>query len=137
MKLHTEEQRACFRQRRADEMRRHPTEAELRLRKYLEPLGFQFQVSIEIPRLRKEGVVDGYILDCFQPGAKLCVEVDGGSHAKRKGADGRRDRRLAVAGIRTVRVSNREVLGKGLDGALGRIVTALNETTGNVGAGVW
>jgi len=44
------------------------------------------------------------------PSAKLVVEVDGGYHARRAGADARRDRVLAALGYRVLRLSAEQVL---------------------------
>ena len=96
--------------REAEHMRREPTKAEAALWAALKPLGFVQQLAVRVPRL-KSARNDYFILDFFHLGRKLCVEVDGSSHRRRKGRDGRRDRRLAAHGIRTLRVSNEDVLG--------------------------
>jgi very-short-patch-repair endonuclease len=54
----------------------------------------------------------GYILDAFHEGARLCVEVDGGVHRRRRGRDRRRDTRLRTLGIRTLRIPNARVMGE-------------------------
>ena len=74
MKLHGEFERWEFRAVRASQMRTEPTVAEAKLRPLLEPLGFRFQVPIELPRHRKRGV-DGYILDFFNEEAKVFDHV--------------------------------------------------------------
>jgi very-short-patch-repair endonuclease len=51
-----------------------------------------------------------YIADFYAAAARLVVEVDGGSHRGRERADARRDRALARAGLRVVRVSAEVVL---------------------------
>ena len=107
MKLHTESERAQFRQVRAEEMLRWPTPAERKLAADLLPLGFKAQVDISL-----EGGHHGYILDFYHAAGQLCVEVDGGYHKKRKGPDRRRDNRLRMAGVITVRCTNAEVLDK-------------------------
>ena len=87
-------------------MRTNPTKAEAAARELLRPLGFQFQVCVTTPRHRSAGATDGWILDCYHPVHRLCIELDGGVHAKTKGRDGRRDRALAAIGIRTIRFVN-------------------------------
>jgi very-short-patch-repair endonuclease len=56
-------------------------------------------------RFRRQVVLHGFIVDFFAPSARLVVEVDGAQHALRRNADKRRDRALARAGLRVVRVS--------------------------------
>lgn len=55
-------------------------------------------------RFRRQVVVGGYIVDFFAPSARLVVEVDGAHHALQPGADKRRDRALAAAGLSVVRL---------------------------------
>ncbi|HVY29112.1 MAG TPA: endonuclease domain-containing protein [Polyangiaceae bacterium] len=56
-------------------------------------------------RFRRQVVLHGYIVDLFAPEARLVVEVDGAQHARRRGADKRRDRVLAAMGLRVLRLS--------------------------------
>jgi very-short-patch-repair endonuclease len=53
---------------------------------------------------RRQVVIAGYICDFVCAEARLVVEVDGGYHAGRRRADARRDRALARAGYRVVRL---------------------------------
>ena len=53
---------------------------------------------------RRQVVIGGYIVDFFAPAARLVVEVDGAHHRLKLGADKRRDRALAAAGLRVVRL---------------------------------
>jgi very-short-patch-repair endonuclease len=66
------------------------------------------------------------IVDFYCTSARLVVEVDGGYHAARarRRADERRDRRLAKAGIRVVRVSAALVVAD-VDAAMAVVVAAL------------
>jgi very-short-patch-repair endonuclease len=84
-------------------MRQSPSEPEARLWRALRAgqLGVSF---------RRQVVVAGAIVDFFAPSARLVVEVDGVHHALQRGADARRDTRLAALGLRVVRVEAREVL---------------------------
>src|SRR5271156_5014160 len=100
--VHSEQERRAFRSMKASEYRLWPTPAERRARELLGPLGFEFQVSVEVQR---KFSVNGYILDCLHRRSRLCVEVDGGAHRKHAGADGRRDRALKLEGITTIRFS--------------------------------
>ncbi len=95
---------------RASLMRTNPTKAEAALWRALEPLGFLRQVPMALPRLKHPSRLDYYVLDFYHARRKLCIEVDGGYHRKRKGRDERRDRRLAQHGVRTLRIANAEVL---------------------------
>ena len=75
---------------------------------------------------RRQVVLQGYIADFYASTAVLVIEVDGGSHSGRVRADARRDRVLAVAGYRVLRVSEREVL-TALPQVVARIRAALAE----------
>lgn len=66
----------------------------------------------------------GYICDFVAASHKLIVEVDGAHHARRAGADARRDARLARLGYRVVRLEAQLVL-RQLPLALERIRAAL------------
>jgi very-short-patch-repair endonuclease len=59
---------------------------------------------------RRQVVIGGaFIADFAAPAARLVVEVDGGYHAERRGADARRDRELRRLGWRVVRLPARLV----------------------------
>jgi len=60
-------------------------------------------------RFRRQVVLYGFIVDFFAPAARLVVEVDGAHHACRRGADKRRDRALAAAGLCVLRLPARLV----------------------------
>jgi very-short-patch-repair endonuclease len=66
-------------------------------------LGVQFR--------RQVPLCGRYIADFYAAATRLVVEVDGGSHRGREKADARRDRVLARAGVRVVRVSSDVVMG--------------------------
>lgn len=90
-------------------MRANPTPAEARLGEVLKMLGFEFQVPI--CGWTKNGGRWDYILDALHFGTKICVEVDGSAHDKRKGRDRRRTERLrAEYGITVIRFTNNQVL---------------------------
>jgi very-short-patch-repair endonuclease len=60
---------------------------------------------------RRQVPVGGqFIADFCAPSIGLIVEVDGGIHERKRGADARRDRKLHRLGFRTVRVSAELVL---------------------------
>ena len=65
-------------------------------------------------RFRRQVVLQGFIVDFFAPSARLVVEVDGAQHAQRRGADKRRDRALAVAGLSVLRLPAQLVVVDGL-----------------------
>jgi len=52
----------------------------------------------------------GYIADFYCPAVGLCIEVDGEYHDPE--IDSVRDQRLLAHGIRTLRLSNQEVINK-------------------------
>jgi very-short-patch-repair endonuclease len=73
---------------------------------------------------RRQVCIGRYIADFAAPSVRLVVEVDGGWHERRGAADGRRDRELARAGWRVVRVSA-ECVEKRLGEALAEVRKAL------------
>ena len=72
-------------------------------------------------RFRNQHPAGPYVLDFYCYEAKLCVEIDGQSHDFTSARDERRDRWLALQGVRTLRVSARDVL-RNLDGVVRYIV---------------
>ena len=90
----------------AAEMRARHNPAELALWQLLRggQLGVWFR--------RQVVLLGSHIVDFYCPAAKLVVEVDGGYHGDpaRRRADARRERRLAKAGYRVVRVPAELVL---------------------------
>jgi very-short-patch-repair endonuclease len=76
--------------------------------------------------LRRRGVIGSFIADFAAPGARLVVEVDGGSHARRRAADARRDAKLRRVGWRVLRLDADLVL-RDLDGAVVLVSEALGE----------
>lgn len=77
-------------------------------------------------RFRKQHPLGPYVLDFYCDAAKLCVEVDGGSHSAgaRPLRDEFRDAWLAKLGIRTLRISAELVL-QDVDDAVATIRQAL------------
>lgn len=98
--------------------RRAMTESEARLWEALRgrKLGVQF---------RRQVVIVHYIVDFAATAARLVVEVDGGYHATRSGADARRDRELERLGYRIVRLQATLVVEQ-----LGAAVEAIKEALG-------
>ncbi|NUP09108.1 MAG: DUF559 domain-containing protein [Polyangiaceae bacterium] len=82
---------------RAAAMRGAPTTTEALLWQQLR--GSRLGVAF-----RRQVVVGRYIADFCAPSVRLVVEVDGGYHAGRAGADARRDRDLGRLGYRVLRV---------------------------------
>lgn len=58
---------------------------------------------------RREVPFDAYRLDFYCAAARLAVEVDGSSHARRASADATRDAWFAARGIVTLRIDARDV----------------------------
>ncbi len=102
---------------RAAHMRAAPTATEALLWSRLS--GSQLGVGF-----RRQLVIGDFIADFAAPAARLVVEVDGAYHAGRGGADARRDRALARAGWRVVRVPG-ALVARDLDAAVAIIVAAL------------
>ena len=104
---------------RAHALRAAPTDSESRLWQLVlraRGLGVEF---------RRQVVVAGFIVDFLAPAQKLIVEVDGfGYHRRRRGADARRDRRLARLGYRVLRL-DAGLVTRNLAEAVARIRAAL------------
>jgi very-short-patch-repair endonuclease len=105
-------------EQQARQHRSHLTESEALLWSVLKArqLGVQF---------RSEVLLGGrFIVDFFASSAELVVEVDGGYHSRRRGADASRDRKLRRLGYRVVRLDAELVL-RDLPGAVALIRAAL------------
>jgi very-short-patch-repair endonuclease len=72
-------------------------------------------------RFRKQHPAGPYVLDFYCHEMKFCVEIDGRGHDFTSARDERRDRWLASQGVRTLRVSARDVL-RNLQGVVDHIV---------------
>jgi very-short-patch-repair endonuclease len=100
---------------RAREMRRNPTEWEVRVWRHLSnsQLGHKF---------RRQSVIFPYICDFFCPEKGLIAEIDGDTHDPVY--DGNRDKRLVGKGFAVLRFTNLDVRDT-LEGVLSTIVDAL------------
>ena len=103
----------------AHTMRQAPTDSEARLWRALRSSQLGVAFRRQVPLL-------GFIADFYAPSARLIVEVDGGYHARRVRADARRDRKLARAGYRVVRLQA-ELVMRDLPAALLAVRRALVE----------
>jgi len=104
----------------ARELRRHATEAERRLWKYLR--GRRLAGS----RWRRQHPVGSYILDFYCHEARLAVELDGGGHdyEEQRTEDRARTETLTSQGIAVLRFWNTDVL-QNPEGVVQRITEAL------------
>ena len=89
---------------RANKMRHAPTPSEARL--FAAVRGRRLGVAFR----RQVPVLGKYIVDLLAPEVRLVVEVDGGYHGARRDADARRDRALARAGYRVLRLDTELVM---------------------------
>jgi very-short-patch-repair endonuclease len=105
---------------RAREMRRDPTLTEARLFEAIR--GVRLGVSFR----RQVPVLERFIVDLLAPEIRLVVEIDGAYHRDRGPADARRDRALARAGYRVLRLDAELVL-HDLDAAVARVRHAIAE----------
>lgn len=114
MRVHISPHRSRQLTERADAMRSAPTTSEALLFGALRGgrLGVAFRR--QVPLLGK------YIADLYAPSLKLVIEVDGSYHATRRDADARRDRALARAGYRVLRV-DAELVERNLAVGLSRV----------------
>lgn len=105
---------------RARELRRNPTEAEIRL------WGRLRRKQIAGARFRRQAPLGDYYVDFLCPAHRLIVEVDGGQHDARAGYDNRRTRWLKTQGYTVLRFWNNEVLAN-TDGVVEAIARWLAE----------
>jgi very-short-patch-repair endonuclease len=61
-------------------------------------------------RFLRQKPVDRFIVDFYCSKLSLVIEIDGGSHIKKKGTDEMRDKFLKQIGITTLRFTNEEVI---------------------------
>jgi len=61
-------------------------------------------------RFLRQKPIDRFIVDFYCPKLLLAIEIDGGSHIKKKGRDEHRDKFLKQIGITTIRFTNEEVM---------------------------
>ena len=61
--------------------------------------------------VKRQFVIDNFILDFFIPSAKISIELDGSQHfeAEARAADHMRDSQLAEYGIKVLRYTNMDV----------------------------
>lgn len=118
-KAHTAHRRQLELEQRAWRHRAEPTRSEAQLWERLRGgrLGVAFR--------RQVPLCGRYIADFVAPAARLVIEVDGSSHVKRRSADARRDRVLARAGYRTLRIAA-NLIANDLNSALALVVQALS-----------
>ena len=108
---------------RAARMRGQATQSEALLwsRLRCRQLGVQFRQQVV--------VADRFIVDFLAPSVGVVVEVDGGYHARRRGADARRQRALERDGYRVLRFEA-EAVCSGLPGVVAVIAAAVSEGRG-------
>jgi very-short-patch-repair endonuclease len=103
--------------KRARELRDQPTDAEMRLWKYLR------RRQLKGLCFRKQGPIGPYIADFACLEARLIIELDGGQHAD-SATDASRDAWFTAHGYRTPRFWNNDVLAN-TDGVIIMITEAL------------
>ena len=102
---------------RASELRRNPTEWEIRVWRHLSNSQTGYN-------LRRQHVIFPYICDFLCPAKALVVEIDGNTHDPI--SDHRRDEMPLSKGFATIRFTNLDVRDH-LDGVIGGIVAALEQ----------
>jgi very-short-patch-repair endonuclease len=60
-------------------------------------------------KFRRQYAIDRFVVDFYCAGSRLIVEVDGDTHAARRGYDSARTCRLRQLGYRVVRFTNQDV----------------------------
>ena len=103
--------------------RKNPTEAEYVMWRYLRKSKYKF--------IRQKPVFR-FILDFYCRELLLAIEVDGDSHDKKKDNDLLRDQYLNTINIKTIRVTNDEVLNN-FNKVLERLLPLLRGDTGLTG----
>ena len=102
---------------RARELRRNPTEWEVRLWRHLS----KSQLS---GKFRRQHVIFPYICDFFCPSKGLIIELDGDTHDAEH--DRKRDARLSRQGFATLRFGNADVR-ENIEGVMTAIARTLRD----------
>ena len=102
----------------AQEMRRNLTPCEKILWDELK------EKKINGTKFRRQHPIHRYILDFYCHEKKLAIEVDGSIHKIKSDEDEFRDKYLESIGIKTVRVSNEEII-EDINKVLFKIIAAL------------
>jgi len=84
-------------------MRKNPTKAEAALWQMIrnKKCGARF---------RRQKIILGWIADFYSPELRIVIEVDGGYHEDRSEIDRIRDESMRRIGIKTIRITNEDVL---------------------------
>jgi very-short-patch-repair endonuclease len=77
--------------------------------------------------IRRQQVIDGFIVDFYCHAAQLVIELDGPVHKDQREYDAARDEVLARRGLQVVRFSN-EAIERNLDDVIEKIKTLLPPT---------
>ncbi len=101
----------------AQEMRRNLTRCEALLWNELK------EKKLQNCKFRRQHPVYRYILDFYCHEKKLAIEIDGEIHQNRSNQDEFRDKYLESVGIKTLRITNEEIL-QDMDKVLTKIMTA-------------
>jgi very-short-patch-repair endonuclease len=78
-------------------------------------------------KFRRQFPIDRYIVDFFCADAHLIIELDGGQHAVRTGADAARTRVLEAMGYLVLRFWNNDVM-RNIEGVLEEVTAALTRS---------
>jgi very-short-patch-repair endonuclease len=105
---------------RARDLRRHSTDAERRLWRYLR------NRQIEGVKFRRQVSLGPYFVDFVAADRRLVIELDGGQHALEVDYDQRRTVWLEAQGYRVIRFWSNEVLAN-TEGVIAAIVIALKQ----------
>jgi len=97
--------------------RQNPTEAEYIMWRFLRKNKYGYKFVRQKPIFR-------FIVDFYCRKLLLAIEIDGGSHNKKKNYDTERDKYLVNANIKTLRFTNDEVLNN-FDSVLKRLLPFL------------
>ena len=116
--LTADERSASKLQRYARENRKDPTEAEDRLWQ-------QIRGQATGGRIRRQHVIDRYIVDFVSLPKRLIIEVDGGIHEQTREEDAARTERLKELGFDVIRFTNEEVMAD-----MPRVVEAIKAALG-------
>ncbi len=103
----------------AKDMRKNPTEAE-------DKLWEQIRGNATGGRIRRQHIIDRFIVDFVSLPKQLVIEVDGDIHDLQQEADAARTERLKELGFEVIRFRNGEVLHNAAE-VRDRIIQALNE----------
>ena len=106
--------------RRAKELHRNMTQAEVKLWAYLRAR------RMKGVHFRNQHAIGNYVVDFCAPRRKLIIELDGGQHLEQEEYDQERTKYLETQGFRVIRFWNNDVMNN-IEGVILAIINTLKD----------